>query len=96
MTDKKIVQYFGSHFHGNPVGENIFLKAIDHPNFPRQHITAVITSVVLAYDEATGHIETENTLYVPEGTVVSDIADAEIPLVDGDDEQTPVEEAPAE
>lgn len=73
MSDKKIVQYTRASFYGDPVGKNIRVYTIDHPDINEfiQSRLGLNTSTVVSYDETTGHIETQNTLYVPATSTVS-------------------------
>lgn len=60
MSDKKIVHYVGEPLYVE-IGEVTFLKPVDHPNTSNTY--PVKTSRVVAYDEETGVLETENTIY---------------------------------
>lgn len=68
MTDKKIVHYTAAYFQGDPVGSNVWLQTIDHPDCStRQSVYGVRTSRVVSYDETTGILETLNSVYAPAG-----------------------------
>lgn len=66
--------HFGGAFKGTPVGHHIQVVPINHPD--ADMVTNgewATTSVVHAYDETTGHIETANTLYVPATSTVEGV-----------------------
>lgn len=67
-VNKPIVHY--SWLRGAHVGYPAHLTPIDHPNHIEGHDVSntrmVSTSKVIAYDEITGRIETQNTIYMPE------------------------------
>lgn len=46
-------------------GQSALLYPIDHPDTRVSNTTSAITSKVVSYDEATGVLETQNTIYVP-------------------------------
>ncbi len=69
-SDKKIVHYTFSDFHGydNPVGKGVSVITTDHPgpfSYGEVNGDLLDTSTVTAYDETTGIFETRNTVYVP-------------------------------
>jgi hypothetical protein len=57
---KKVVYYTGD-VGLLGVGHGAYLKPINHPNVSNEKV--VRTSKVVAFDEASGVIETENTIY---------------------------------
>jgi len=61
-TTKTVVHYIGKPM----VGKQAVLWPIDHPTCSNQGL--VRTSAVQRFDEASGTIETENTIYVPDET----------------------------
>lgn len=63
--NKKIVKYTRLYF--CKIGEAAFLDTVNHPNLGSAGSTKpAITSNVISFDPETGHLETENTKYVPE------------------------------
>lgn len=69
MTAKKVVHYKpGTQIiHGFGDHKIATLHPVDHPDSERVSNTKnVRTSFVLAYDEPSGTIETENTIYIPQ------------------------------
>lgn len=65
-SSKKVVRYHAGSQIVLGMGKPAFCKPIDHPDKARvSNTTTVMTSPVVAYDEASGVIETENTLYMP-------------------------------
>lgn len=77
MSNKKVVKYTSVVFPyaptSDPVGYPAVVVPVDHPDTVNvsNGIEATTTDVV-AYDEATGIFETKNTVYVPEGSNVTD------------------------
>ena len=67
MNMKPTVHYKGS---AVVIGSRALLHPVDHPNHLPDHRVSntheVWTSTVLEHDEATGRIETKNTIYMPE------------------------------
>lgn len=47
------------------VGESCTLYPLDHPSPYVSNTTYAYTSPVVAYDSATGEIETQNMVYIP-------------------------------
>jgi len=72
-TEKKVVRYKAGTQAVLGVGQSAFLHPIDHPDSSRVSNTKlVMTSAVIRYDPASGAIETENTLYIPFKTELSE------------------------
>jgi hypothetical protein len=69
-TTKPTVRYRGTAIR---MGDFAFLHPIDHANHVAgqrvSNTTTVCTSRVLSWDEQTGRIETEYTVYVPEAAL---------------------------
>lgn len=65
---KPIVQYRGE---AVPFGGSALLFPVDHPNHLEGHDVSntkmATTSKVISWDESSGRIETQNTVYYPEG-----------------------------
>ena len=47
------------------IGESAALYPVDHPSPYVSNTRVATTSAVVSYDEATGELETENTIYMP-------------------------------
>lgn len=74
MSEKKIVQYSAAYFgaYENPVSHSVSVQTVDHPGpfyFGEQNGDMLTTSAVVSYDETTGIFETQNTVYVPVGSL---------------------------
>jgi hypothetical protein len=63
--DKPVVRYRGT---ARPlmVSGTAWLQPIDHPSAYISNTKMVMTTKVLSWDEVTGRIETQNTIYLPE------------------------------
>jgi hypothetical protein len=75
---KQVVQYRELQFNGlshvgpwlSPVGQWVQVVPVDHPDtIGVLNGYWATTSQVVSYDETTGQFETQNTLYVPEGSL---------------------------
>ena len=63
---KKTVRYSGEKPVGVVVGQSTYLTPVDHPDTLNVSNNKLVrTSRVVAFDEATGRVETLNTIYIP-------------------------------
>jgi len=64
--EKPTVRYHKNSLVFMGLNNSAYLLPIDHPSERVSNTCAVQTSNVISFDEATGRLETQNTVYIPE------------------------------